>query len=536
MAESSIKIELLLNPDVSKEIHKTGISELEGYFERVCLQISEDMGIEAPVKLELRKIKDQSESLIIRINELDCRFSYGFRNITDIDSDFLKSEVPKILFQNRESFISSEISDEIRKSMDQYRLENKFPNLSRMEFKNYLRSFVRYFFSIRKGLEPIESKNKVILMENGEEIYEHISNDLRFLKLKLILPEVIKNKKNKQRMRFNEMEPLMQDGLFFEFGVRIPKIEIVWDTALPQDHFCLQINDFRFPPSKTIGEQDIVSDIPLDELTKYQLEGIPILNPANNRTLSLVSDNGGLQQMLESKGYMTWDWAGYVILMVSAIIRKNISALWNMELQDYEIENLRQTYPNLVQAVLKKSSPLFLVKTIRNLLEDQISVRNYIEILETYISIDQPILVDSAKYITFIPYQFNPILSSLNSKTYTASDCADAIRVKSKRYLSNKLSKGNNTLLAYLLDPTVEDKFLKDELNEADKDDIFYAINSELSHYHDPNNLPCILTMVEIRRKIQELIKLEFPGLEVLAYQELSPELNIQAISRITLL
>jgi type III secretory pathway component EscV len=208
-----------------------------------------------------------------------------------------------------------------------------------------------------------------------------------------------------------------------------------------------------------------------------------------------------LKQTLEKQGIYTWDWAGYIILKVSAVVRKNRSAFWNLELQDYEIENLRQVYPNLVQVFLKKASPVLFVKIIRNLLEDQIPIRNFIEVVETFISLDETIIVDSAKYITFIPYEFNPILSSLNSKSFTAGDCADAIRVELKRYLSNKFSFGSNNLTVYLLDPTVEDKFLKNDLNDVDKDDILDAINFELSHYHDQANLPCILTMVEIRRK-----------------------------------
>ncbi|MCH6235362.1 FHIPEP family type III secretion protein [Cognataquiflexum rubidum] len=536
MVEPHINIDLLLNPDTSKGISKAEMEEMEVNFQMFCVQLSNDMGIGSSVNVRMKKIQDQSESLKVKINGSDCRLTYGFRNINSIDPDFLKSEVPNILFQNRESFISSEISDEIRKGIDEYRLENRFPNLSRKEFKNYLRSFVRYFYSIKRGLQPLESGNRVIFKDKGEEIFEHLCNDLSSLNLILYLPDAIKNKKNKQSLRFNELNPLMQDGLFYEFGVRIPKMEIRWADTVPESHFCVQINDLRLPLSKAISENEIVSDISHDELIHNQLEGIPIVNPANNRTLNLIANRKGLQQTLEKKGFLTWDWAGYVILMVSAMVRKNRSAFWNLELQDYEIENLRQVYPNIVKVFLEKASPILFVKTMRNLLEDQIPIRNFIDVVETFISLDEPILVDSAKYITFIPYELNPILSSLNSKSYSAGDCADAIRVKLKRYLSHKFSFGSNNLNVYLLEPSVEDKFLKNDLDEADKNDIFDAINVELSHYHDPVNLPCILTMVEVRRKLQDLIKMEFPGLEVLAYQELSPQLNIQPIARITLL
>ena len=40
---------------------------------------------------------------------------------------------------------------------------------------------------------------------------------------------------------------------------------------------------------------------------------------------------------------------------------------------------------------------------------------------------------------------------------------------------------------------------------------------------------------MEIRRYFRKLVELEFPHLAVLSYQELSPEMNIQPIARISL-
>jgi type III secretory pathway component EscV len=44
-----------------------------------------------------------------------------------------------------------------------------------------------------------------------------------------------------------------------------------------------------------------------------------------------------------------------------------------------------------------------------------------------------------------------------------------------------------------------------------------------------------ILTQLQIRRYLFELIRKEFPQVAVLAYQELSPDLNIQCRERIVL-
>jgi type III secretion protein V len=45
---------------------------------------------------------------------------------------------------------------------------------------------------------------------------------------------------------------------------------------------------------------------------------------------------------------------------------------------------------------------------------------------------------------------------------------------------------------------------------------------------------PVILTTMEIRKILRVLIEKEFPSLAVLSYQELSPDMNIQPIARIS--
>ena len=62
-------------------------------------------------------------------------------------------------------------------------------------------------------------------------------------------------------------------------------------------------------------------------------------------------------------------------------------------------------------------------------------------------------------------------------------------------------------------------------------------IDAELMRRNLPPSAqqPVVLTTMEIRRYFRKLVELEFPHLAVLSYQELSPEMNIQPIARISL-
>jgi type III secretion protein V len=46
---------------------------------------------------------------------------------------------------------------------------------------------------------------------------------------------------------------------------------------------------------------------------------------------------------------------------------------------------------------------------------------------------------------------------------------------------------------------------------------------------------PVILTSIDVRRTLRDLIAIEFPKMAVLSYQELSPDLRIQSIGKISL-
>ena len=65
--------------------------------------------------------------------------------------------------------------------------------------------------------------------------------------------------------------------------------------------------------------------------------------------------------------------------------------------------------------------------------------------------------------------------------------------------------------------------------------EILTAVRNEVGNLPPTAQNPVILTTMEIRRYFRKLVELEFPHLAVLSYQELSPDMNIQPIARISL-
>jgi len=117
---------------------------------------------------------------------------------------------------------------------------------------------------------------------------------------------------------------------------------------------------------------------------------------------------------------------------------------------------------------------------------------------------------------------------------------ASFVRVGMKRYISSKYARGGNTLVVYLLDREIEESLLHhlkrgSRLAEDKRDKILEAVREEVSTLPSTGLIPSILTTIDLRAFLREVILPEFPRLPVLAYNEVSPDMNIQPIARIAL-
>jgi type III secretion protein V len=119
------------------------------------------------------------------------------------------------------------------------------------------------------------------------------------------------------------------------------------------------------------------------------------------------------------------------------------------------------------------------------------------------------------------------------------------IRASLKRYLAFRYTGGKDVLFAYLLDAEIEDvirgairrtstgSFLS--LDPSLAHDILAAFRQELSNLSPSAQKPVAITDMELRRFVRKMVELEFPQLAVLSYQELTPELNVQPVARISM-
>jgi type III secretion protein V len=315
-----------------------------------------------------------------------------------------------------------------------------------------------------------------------------------------------------------ELIPMMRDGLFYELGVRYPGLRVRGnDGDLPPGSYIIMVNEIPLVMGTVDKNKCLVNDTP-DRLRLLGIDADPAQNPANGNACGWI--NMDQRKLAEDAGLTTWDAPGYIVLHLSAVLRKNAAEFVGIQETQNMLEQLEQAFPALVKEVVPKAvSPFQLTDILRRLVEEEISIRDLRNILQALA-------------------EWGPVENDTVMLT-------EYVRAALKRYISHKYTRGQSTLIVYLLDPQIEETVrssvqhtssgsylaLEPEITQ----EILAAVRNEVGNLPPSAQQPVVLTTMEIRRYFRKLVELEFPHLAVLSYQELSPEMNIQPIARISL-
>jgi type III secretion protein V len=314
-----------------------------------------------------------------------------------------------------------------------------------------------------------------------------------------------------------ELIPFMRDGLFVELGVRFPGVRARANPSLPPGAYQVQINEVPVVTGQTTLDHILVNDT-VDRLRLMNVDGFEAINPATRQPAAWVPAHH--KDMLEAAGLTTWDVPGYIILHLAAVLRRHAREFVGVQEVQAMLDQLEKAFPAVVKEVIPKVvNVLKLTDILQRLVEEEISVRDMRGVLQAVAEFGQ-IEAD------------NVMLT-------------EHVRAALRRYVSHKYARGTNTLVVYLLDPQIEEAIRGSikrtsagthlALEPDIAQEIVQAVKNECGHLPPSAQRPVILTAMDIRRYVRKLLEYEFnPPFSVVSYQELSPDLNIQPVARIS--
>ncbi len=317
----------------------------------------------------------------------------------------------------------------------------------------------------------------------------------------------------------NELIPLLRHGLYYELGVNFPGIQVRGQTMdMDQESYVININEIPVARGK-IEKGCILVGESLEQLALFNITGKETLHPIDNSVVTWISTE--FKEIAVQAGFRMWDIPEYLILHLSYILRKHSHEFLGVQEVQTMLTELEKTHPALVKELIPKViNILQLAEIFQRLVQEDISIRDLKNIFAT--------------------------LAQWGEVERETVALTEHVRAGLKRYVTHKYAGHMGTLAVYLLDPEIEEA-IRAAIRKTDKgnylalepeitQDIVESVGKEIASHPLPPGAkpPVILTIAEVRRYFRKIIELEFPQLAVLSYQELSENLRIQPIARVT--
>jgi type III secretion protein V len=333
--------------------------------------------------------------------------------------------------------------------------------------------------------------------------------------------------------RWESLTSMMGDGLFYELGIVLPRLELEADDALGPTELRIEVNDAQLPRRMLLPPGRALVNDTVDRLRLIGVPGEEAVHPANGSSCAIIA--AADVQACEAQGLTTWGPAGYAILTISAVARRMAGAFVTRHLVDFHTDMLAQAFPIVVEDVRKAMSRDALAQVLRALVDEEISIRNLLRIFEVLVQPEVCITADLAGHIVFAPPAVIRALSLRDGLRHASILERRLSRVRGvmKREISHKYTRGGSTLVVFLVEPALETRLAQPRpLSPLEHAALLAALRHEINRA-TMSQIPVILTTASIRARLRHEIAAGLPQVAVLSYQELSPDLNIQPIARI---
>ncbi len=307
---------------------------------------------------------------------------------------------------------------------------------------------------------------------------------------------------------------MIRRQLALELGVVVPVIRLRDNIQLSPNQYIIKIKGVEVASGELMMDHFMAMN---PGSADEDIKGIPTMEPAFGLPAIWIPES--IRDKAEVMGYTVVDAPSIVATHMTEIVRRHIHELLGRQDVQTLIDNVRTTFPAIVDELIPKIMTLGEIqKVLANLLREGVSIRDMVTILET--------LAD------FAPVTRDPDMLT----EYVRQGLGRAI---SKSYLSGKNSE------VITLDPKLEQMIL-DSVQKTEAGS-YMAMEPSISNKIVNNTAslsekmvqsgkqPVILASPIVRLYFKRLTEHAIPGLVVLSYNELDPSLEVNAVGMVTI-
>ncbi len=299
-----------------------------------------------------------------------------------------------------------------------------------------------------------------------------------------------------------------------EMGLVIPSIRLRDSSSLNTNQYVIKIKGEEVAKGEILVDYYLALEPPNPE---KELDGIDTIEPAYGIPSKWITVDK--KEMAEIYGYTVIDPLSVMLTHLSETVKKHAHELLNRQEVVRLVDNMKKQSPELVEELIPTLiSYGNFQKILTNLLKEGIPIKDMETIMET--------IVDSSMTVKDI-------------ETITEN-----IRVAMKRTITRKFCEGGS-MKVVTLDAELEKNIITSlttgehgmylALSPDVMQNVITQLSDEVKKFHDFGQSPLVLTSQVVRVHFYRLIEQFFPDVYVLSFNEISNNIQIQAIGNITL-
>lgn len=298
-----------------------------------------------------------------------------------------------------------------------------------------------------------------------------------------------------------------------EMGLVIPSIRLRDSSYLNTNQYMIKIRGEEVAKGEILIDYYLALEPPNVE---KEIEGIETIEPAYGIPSKWITPDK--REMAEIYGYTVIDPLSVMLTHLSETVKKHAHELLNRQEVVRLVENLKKHSPELVEeAIPAIISYGGFQKILTNLLKEGIPIKDMETIIET--------IVDSAM------------------KVKDLDTITENIRVALKRTITRKFCEGGS-MKVVTLDADLEKSIITSLTNGENgiylalspdvMQNVITQLSDEVKKFQELGQPPIVLTSQVVRLHFYHLVEQFFPDMFVLSFNEISNNIQIQAIGNIT--
>ncbi len=308
----------------------------------------------------------------------------------------------------------------------------------------------------------------------------------------------------------------LRRALYFDLGVPFPGIFLRFNPNLERGVYVILINEIPVAQAQFgHGKLWMREDPDNLRIMNVPFESGPPMLP----NLPTVWVDREHEERVKQLGLRYMGEADVVTYHLSFVLRRHAEEFLGIQETKQLIDAMERDYKELVKEVQRVMPIQKITEVLKRLVSEDVSIRNLRAIFEA--------LIDWA------PKEKDTIL------------LVEYVRGSLSRHICHKFRGAQNVLPAYMFTPDVEDK-IRNEIRQTSSGSylaldpvvvrkLVERIKATVGDLSLQPQRPVLLTSMDIRRYVRKMIEAELYDLAVLSYQELTKEINIQPLGRVSL-